>query len=274
MVSGRIFNVQNYSIHDGPGIRTAVFLKGCSLACWWCHNPESIAEEKEYLYHPSRCIECGLCREDPGDCPTGAREMVGTDMTPAEVLAEIEKDRIFYQESAGGVTFSGGEPLLQLEFLKEILRLCQEKDISTAVDTSGSCSWEALAEILEQVDLFLYDLKFIDSQKHKKYTGVDNSLLLDNLKELMEQGARVEVRFPLVPGINDSREDLLLLADRLKELDHSRLTVLPYHRTGIDKYRKLDREYRLAGLNEPDLSYLEEKLEILRGEGITVKIEG
>jgi len=274
MVSGRIFNIQKYSIQDGPGIRTTIFLKGCSLECWWCHNPESIAGEREYLYHPSRCIECGLCREDPKDCPAGARELVGTDMTPAEVLSEIEKDQIFYQESAGGVTFSGGEPLRQLDFLKETLKLCREKNISTAVDTSGSCSWEELTEILGLVDLFLYDIKFIDNRKHKKYTGVDNTLLLNNLKKLQEQGARVEVRYPLVPGINDSQEDLLLLADRLKELDIFQLTVLPYHRTGIDKYRKLNREYRLSDLNEPDLSYLEEKLEILQEEGMSVKIEG
>lgn len=209
---GLIFDIKRFSIHDGPGIRTTVFLKGCPLSCAWCHNPESISSEPFEVFHPSRCIKCGLCSEG---CFSGARETVGYRVSSSELLREIEKDLPFYLESGGGVTFSGGEPLLQPVFLREILSLCVSHGISTVVDTSGYASWKNFQSILELCDMFLFDVKHIDPVKHLEFTGVDNRLILANLASLISSGCDVIVRVPVVKGFNDDPGSLRDIASFL-----------------------------------------------------------
>lgn len=226
MTSGIIFDVKRFSIHDGPGIRTTVFFKGCPLACLWCHNPESQSRAPQIMLRPSRCIACGACVDECAEgaitwngggvltnralctscgvctqaCVAEARELVGRKVTTAEIMAEISRDLAFYDESGGGVTFSGGEPLLQADFLLELLRECKRQEIHTAVDTSGAASWAALAQIAPFVDLFLYDLKLMDEARHKAATGAGNRLILDNLGRLAATGAAIQLRVALIPG--------------------------------------------------------------------------
>ncbi len=299
--TGVIFNIQRYSIHDGPGIRTTVFLKGCPLNCWWCQNPESQLSGQEMIFWEDRCISCGacsticpsgaiqmkdgipvtekekciLCGKCIEKCPTLAREMIGEKLTTEEVIKEIEKDLIFYEESSGGVTFSGGEPLGQSEFLEALLICCQKKKIHTAVDTSGYISWEILSKISSKVDLFLYDLKIMDSERHKKYTGISNEIILENLKKLSSVHHNIFVRFPLIPGINDDYQNIKETGEFLSSLKISQVNILPYHYIGIDKYRRLGRTYHLAATQKPPS---EEKLSevsaILSKFNLNVKLRG
>ena len=235
-----VFNIQRYSIHDGPGIRTTAFLKGCPLACAWCHNPESLRPMPEVVFRAERCLKCGWCvkacpraaisldssgwRRDASRCdgcgacatvcPSEAVEVIGRRMTVAEVLAEVEKDRIFYSESGGGITVSGGEPLAQPDFLAGLLSACRQKGLHTVVDTSGCAPWATFERILPDTCLFLYDLKHLDDDVHQRWTGVSNVQILDNLARLAETGAAIEVRMPVVPGVNDSDEHLDRLGRR------------------------------------------------------------
>jgi pyruvate formate lyase activating enzyme len=300
MTTGIIFNIQKYSIHDGPGIRTTVFLKGCPLSCWWCQNPESQLSGQEMIFWGDRCIGCGvcsticlfdaiqikngipitekekciLCGKCIEKCPALAREMIGEKLTIEEVIKEIEKDLVFYEESGGGVTFSGGEPLKQPEFLEELLNGCREKKIHTAVDTSGYISWEILDKISPKVDLFLYDLKIMDSKKHQKYTGVSNEIILENLKKLSSVHHNIFVRFPVIPGINDDYQNIKETGEFLSSLKITQVNLLPYHYIGIDKYKRLGRTYKLITTQPP----LEEKLSeisgILRKFNLNVKLRG
>ena len=205
MEKGIIFKIQKYSIHDGPGIRTAVFLKGCPLDCWWCHNPEGKKLMPEPIYHKEKCIKCGRCDDI---CPTGARETIGREMTVGQVIKEVEKDFAFYEQSGGGVTFTGGEPFIQFDFLYALISECREKGIHTAIETCGHTSWENLREASKYTDLFLYDLKLIDGEKHRRYTGVSNKLILENLREIAAIHSNICVRIPLIPGINDDEENI------------------------------------------------------------------
>ena len=224
MITGKVFDIKKFSIHDGPGIRTTVFFKGCPLSCRWCHNPESQALEPEMMLWANRCIRCEACLpvckqgaiSRDGDfaptdgekcvlcgacveaCHAGAREIVGREMTVAQVMAEIERDVAFYDESNGGVTFSGGEPLWQAGFLLALLQACQEKEIHTALDTCGFAPWEMLDAIREHVDLFMYDLKLMDDAKHRDFTGVSNELILKNLQALSQRGHDIVLRVPIV----------------------------------------------------------------------------
>lgn len=349
MADGVIFNIQKYSLHDGPGIRTTVFLKGCPLRCRWCHNPESQSSAPELIYWESRCVGCGACvkacpsaalalveaavetgttsslpffycyqmiNANPAErgmvtrtgdeipapaaapssargsaathfisydrtkctscgrcasaCAAGAREIAGRTVTTAAVMADILRDRIFYDQSGGGVTFSGGEPLMQPAFLKGLLESCREEGLRTTVDTSGFASWEALEPLVPLVDLFLYDVKLMDDRKHVKYTGASNRIVLDNLKRLAAGHPGVLARIPLIPGVNDDDHNIGCTGEFLRRCGVTRVSVLPYHSLGADKYRRLGRDYLLANLLPPTKEAVDGAADILRGLGLTV----
>lgn len=302
---GIVFNIQRYSIHDGPGIRTTVFFKGCPLNCWWCHNPESQSARREVIYYKNRCAGCGacskscpegaieikegmvirdtercsLCGECVSKCPAGAHEMMGKVMTTEEIINEVEKDIIFYDESGGGVTLSGGEPLMQLAPVKELIGYFHKNGINVAVDTCGYLSWDRLAETAPLVDIFLYDLKFIDSNQHRKYTGKGNEKIIDNLASLANGRAgknnySIIGRIPLIPGVNDDKDNITGIGRFLSNLGIADVNLLPYHDTGSDKYHRLGMEYKLAHI-EP---LTDERIEYLRSllidSGLQVKIGG
>jgi pyruvate formate lyase activating enzyme len=233
-VTGTVFDIKRYAVHDGPGIRTTVFFKGCPLQCWWCHNPEGIDPA------PQRILESGIGKIQ-------RKRILGEEMTVNRVLREIEKETIFYDESGGGVTFSGGEPLMQPRFLAALARGCRELGIHTALDTCGHAPTALFDEIRADVDVFLYDLKLIDSGLHRKYTGVDNELILENLNRLDEWGEEVIIRFPVIPGITDTPENLRQMGAHLKTLrNRPRIDLLPYHRMARGKYERLDMAYRMV----------------------------
>ena len=227
MLTATVFDIQRNSYVDGPGIRTTIFFKGCNLRCAWCHNPESQSAVPQMLFYKNKCTECGKCKEKCPNalekcefcgmctifCPHNAREICGKEYTVDEVLREILKDKSFYKNSGGGVTFSGGECMLQIEFLTEILRGCKENSIHTAVDTAGHLPYERFEQIIPCTDLFLYDVKCINSDKHKQYTGVGNELILENLKKLLATGTPLWIRIPIIPTVNDTEEEL----QRIKE---------------------------------------------------------
>jgi pyruvate formate lyase activating enzyme len=300
MTEGTIFDIQRYSIHDGPGIRTTVFLKGCPLNCWWCHNPESQRYGPQLVFWKDRCIGCGDCERicpehavsaagilheiDRGKCsccgscakacPAVALEMIGRTVTVEYVMKEIEKDLIFYDQSGGGVTFSGGEPLMQPEFLKSLLKECRARDIHTAVDTSGYASWDVLSGLYGFTGLFLYDIKHMDDNVHTKVTGVSNRIILENLERLAKMHSRIIVRVPLVPGINDDRANITKTARFISSIGLREVNVLPYHRTGMDKYARLGREYRLTDTREPSEEMTGRIAEVFGKYGLNVKIGG
>ncbi len=288
-----VFDIQRFSLHDGPGIRTTVFFKGCPLACRWCHNPESQAPGRELLVRSGLCIACGACRaacpegavDDPkrcidcgacaDNCYAGAREMVGREMTITEVMAAAERDRAFYEQSTGGVTFSGGEPLAQPEFLRALLAASREKGLHTVVDTSGHAPWPVVDSVRERVDLFLYDLKLVDEARHREWTGASNALILANLRRLAELRQQVILRVPLVPGVNDDAASV----DRLGALAASLpcrypLALLPYHDIGAEKYGRLGRAYGLAALRPPVHEHVAAIAARLSGFGLQVQIGG
>jgi len=225
--SGIIFDIKKYAIHDGPGIRTTIFFKGCSMGCQWCHNPESKNFDVEEFVVKDRVKK------------TTKNETVGYEISVDDIIEKIEKDRVFYDESGGGVTFSGGEPLVQTNFLLEILKECKKSKIHTIVDTCGEASWKNFEIIIDYVDLFLYDLKIIDNVLHNKYTGVSNKRIHDNLKKLIESGKQIEIRIPLIPNITDTDINLNNLIDFISSLKiKPSVILLPYNPLNRDK---LDR---------------------------------
>lgn len=245
---GKIFNIQHFSLHDGPGIRTTVFFKGCPLRCAWCHNPEGISGSVQTVFIPEKCIKCGICRdirneETALNCPAAAIEVTGREISDEELMKEILSDSEFYASSGGGVTFSGGEPLLQTEFLKVLLEKCVKHGIHTAIDTSGFAPAEKFALINDQADLYLFDLKLINDELHKKYTGVSNMLILNNLKYLSDSGKRIFIRIPLIPGITDTDENIEGIIDFLKDIKFEQINLLSYHAFAKNKYIKLGLEY-------------------------------
>lgn len=300
-LTGVIFDIRKYSIHDGPGIRTAVFLKGCPLSCWWCHNPEGQSAKIEIIKRENRCIHCGeclsickygaisqlgdqilldrnkctVCGECIDECYAEALELVGKRMSVSDVIEEIEADLPFYEQSNGGVTFSGGEPLLQPQFLRSLLIASHQLGIHTAVDTCGYASWKVIDSLRQEVDLFLYDLKILDDHLHRKYTGVSNRLILENLRRLSEGGSHIIVRFPVIPGINDEEGHVRRLANLVKGLANiHEIDILPYHSSAINKYNSLGLNYSLEGLHSPMEEQIEEIASILKEAGLAVKIGG
>jgi pyruvate formate lyase activating enzyme len=299
-MTGTVFRIARYAVHDGPGIRTTVFLKGCPLRCWWCHSPESQSPKAELIVRPDRCARCGTCLpvcphhaiEPAGDlfatdrgmcevcgtcvreCPSGAREIAGTELTVDQLMAEIEKDVVFFDESGGGVTFSGGEPLMQPDFLDEVLRRCQAVRIHTAVDTCGLADREVLLRISPNTDLFLFDLKLMDEGRHREVTGASNQRILENLRMLAELRGNIRIRFPLVPGINDDPENVRALGALVSSLGLTRVDVLPYHRAGIAKYVRLDAEYRLPDTQPPSSGEVADVVAMLEEHGLRVQVGG
>ncbi|MBN2503503.1 MAG: glycyl-radical enzyme activating protein [Anaerolineales bacterium] len=301
MSSGLIFDIRKFSIHDGPGIRTTVFLKGCPLACQWCHNPESQSFQPELILFVSRCIRCGYCLETceqgaislNGDgphtdqelctvcgecldaCAADARQLVGNQMSVEQVMEVIQQDLPFYDESGGGVTFSGGEPLGQRAFLLELLQACKALDMHTALDTSGYASWAAFEQVRPYVDIFLYDLKLIDSAAHRTYTNVPNELILENLGKLARAGHEIIIRVPVIPGITDTPENLEGIGALLAELPNiQRVDLLPYHGSAEGKYDRLHKAYALAEMTTPEDTQMDALAALLQNYGLHVQIGG
>ena len=299
--TGIVFDIRKYSIHDGPGIRTTVFFKGCPLSCWWCHNPESQSTAVEMMFRENRCIACQACLAacEQGAitwngngpvtdsekcrrcgacaaiCYAEARQQVGRELTVEQVMAEIERDIAFYDESGGGVTMSGGEPLLQRDFLSALLQACREKEIHTALDTSGFAAWETIERIRGYVDLFLYDLKLIDDARHRQFTGVSNALILKNLQALSQRRHAIRLRVPVIPGINADDEAVRQIGAFAAALPHlNGVDLLPYHAIGLDKYTRINRVYKLSETRSPSDERLAEIAHILNSFGLMVKIGG
>jgi pyruvate formate lyase activating enzyme len=301
LTSGTVFDIKKFSIHDGPGIRTTVFFKGCPLGCWWCHNPESQISARELMVRESRCIRCGACLahcsqgaiSSQGDgvvtdgelctvcgacvdaCYAEAREIVGREMTVDQVMAVVERDVPFYDESGGGVTFSGGEPLMQPAFLEALLKACRAQEIHTALDTCGFASWTTIDRIRGDVDLFLYDLKLLDDDRHRRFTGVSNALILKNIQELSMRGHDIILRIPIIPGFNDDGENMRQIAEFSAALPHLlQVNILPYHHTAADKYERLNRDYALPETQPPPRETMTGIKELLEQHKLRVKTGG
>ena len=296
---GVVFNVMRFAVHDGPGIRTTVFLKGCPLRCWWCHNPESQRPRPEIVYAQARCLRCGECvRACPnhalslnslvhtdlercracgacaGQCLAGARQLAGESFAVAELLPRLERDRVFYEESGGGVTLSGGEPLLQSDFAAELLAACRARRIHTVLDTCGYAHRAALEQVAPHVDLFLFDLKIMDPRRHREMTGVSNELVLANLRWLAGRSKAVIVRVPVIPGCTDDRENLDAIRSFCLRNKLGRIDLLPYHRIARDKYARLQRSYRLADAAPPEAERMRQIAGDFTREGLEVRIGG
>jgi pyruvate formate lyase activating enzyme len=246
-MKGLIFSYRRYSIHDGPGIRVTFFMKGCPLSCWWCHNPEGISPDPETVE----------VVEKVGEMEFRKTEEAGKYYSVEDILEILEKDKIFISESKGGVTFSGGEPMLQTEFLTEALKTCRENGYNTAVDTSGYSTADNFKALIPYTDLFLFDLKHLDNEKHIQFTGVSNSLIISNLKLLIESGKDIMIRIPVIPGFNDDAEN----SDMLKE-------------TGSSKYVKFNIPNRMADITTPSPDRMNELKKFFGETGIKVKIGG
>lgn len=233
-MTGIIFDIKRFAIHDGPGIRTTVFLKGCPLRCWWCQNPESVNSLQEEIKITPLNSNTKYCED--------VNELFGRNISADELFTEIKKDRIFFEESGGGVTFSGGEPMMQINFLKDVLEKCVAEGIQTAVDTSGYSPEESFNSIYDLVDLFLFDLKLIDDEKHNQFTDVSNELIHQNIKLLCEKGDKVIIRIPLIPGITDTEKNIYDIYEFIKTLSNvRRIDILPYNEIAEAKYKRFNR---------------------------------
>ena len=302
MESGFIFDIKRYSINDGPGIRVTVFFKGCNLNCAWCHNPESISHKVQKLYSANRCIACSACVDNcPQDaceltpdgivtdielctvcgtcarvCPTTASEISGRIENTANIMKIIEKETLFMDQSEGGVTFSGGEPLLQPKFLFELLDLCGKRGIHRAVDTAGLVNTELILEAAKKTDLFLFDFKVFDSEKHKRWTGVSNEKIKENLIKLAETGTEINIRIPLISGVNDDDANAELSAQFISALagDKKQVNILPYHNIARQKYQKMGKEFEQGELAEPSKERIEAVTNCFEEYGLKVKIGG
>ncbi len=300
--SGLIWDIKRYTLHDGPGIRTTVFFKGCPLSCIWCCNPESQGLVAELTWIRERCLGCGLCSQicptdavetgkdgeksvDPTrcnlceqcavKCPGEAMNVLGHLKTVTEVLSEVAKDDVFFQRSGGGLTLSGGEPLAQAEFATELLRRYKTEQAGhTAVETCGQGPWESFKKILPYTDLFLFDLKHFDPVVHSRLTGADNQIILANATRLAESSPNLIFRLPLIPGYNDDPENLKRTAEFVNKLRIQRLDLLPYHRLGEPKYRRLKRFYPLEGIRSLTDKETAKARWILEQAGLKVRLGG
>jgi len=297
-----IFDIKRYAINDGPGIRVVIFFKGCNLHCAWCHNPESISAKVEKMYTPVKCIKCGTCVDacpenaisltpdgiitDPElckmcgkcaeVCPTKAIEMSGKVMSISEIMDIIEKERIFFDQSGGGVTFSGGEPLVHTKMLIELLDECGKRGIHRSVDTAGSVSTVIILEVAKRTDLFLYDLKMMDTHLHKKWINAGNERILNNLEKLAKTGANIIIRIPLIGGVNDTDENIELTARFISGLAGEKKDVhlLPYHKIAQNKYMKLGKSDDFEILQEPGKDTLSKAIAKFAEYGIKASIGG
>ncbi len=297
-LKGTVFNIQKFSITDGVGIRTLVFMKGCPLRCLWCSNPESQKSGVEIMYVKTNCIGCGYCASACpqgavdavafdidrdrciacGDCTkrcyANAKKIVGKQYTIHDLMEKVNKDRIFYQNSGGGVTVGGGEPLLQAAFVAEFLRECQRVNIHTAIETCGYCNWQSAEPVFTHTDQIFYDLKLFDSKRHKTFTGAGNELILENAVKVSRLGKETVFRVPLIKGINDDEQNLEATAafvnDRAKDNPLVTLEILPYHSYGRDKYKWLNREYPLEGKGSLTAEELKEKTQFLKNNGVHI----
>lgn len=302
MSESLVFDIKRYSINDGPGIRVTIFFKGCNLNCAWCHNPEGISGNAEKMYSPSRCIGCGTCVAicpekaitltkdgiitDPilciicgkcaDACPTKAIEMSGKSMSVSEIMDIIEKEKVFFDQSGGGVTFSGGEPLIHSSLLIELLDECGKRGIHRAVDTAGYVNTETILEVAKRTDLFLYDLKMMDTTLHKTWTYVDNQKILQNLAAIADSGAQIIIRIPLIGGINDNVENIEQTAKFIAGLPGTKKEVhlLPYHNIAQNKYFRLGRPGDFEKLQEPDNETLARAIVKFTEYGIVASIGG
>ena len=300
-----VFDVKHFAIHDGPGIRTTFFLKGCPLHCLWCQNPESMSPQQELMYAEKKCQHCGICGQvcekiDPSTCrvakavcsgcgrcveacPVGARKFAGRRMTPEELVEEAAEDLPFYRSSGGGITFSGGECLLYSDYLADVLPLCKDRGISVAIDTCGAVPWRNIETILPWADLFLYDVKLMDPVRHKAYTGVDNGIILENLRRLSRSGKDIIIRIPLIPGYTDHPEDVRKTAAFLKQelaVMPQRVELLPYNQLAEAKYQNQTAyadggvgSYPLPGRKTQDQATLLELRDIVQSYGLPAFVE-
>lgn len=302
MSDSLIFDIKRYAINDGPGIRIVIFFKGCNLHCAWCHNPESISAKPEKMYAPSKCIQCGSCVEACPEnaitltsegiftdselcrqcgrctdvCPTKAIEMSGRVMSVSEIINIIEKERPFFDQSGGGVTFSGGEPLIHTKLLVELLDECICRGIHTAIDTAGNVSLETLLKVAERANLFLYDLKTLDTNIHKHWIGSGNEKIIHNLQALAETGAHIIIRIPLIYGINDDDVNIEKTAVFVASLagEKKEVHLLPYHAIAQNKYVKLGKSEQFEKLKEPDKDSLIKAIQKFADFGIKASIGG
>ncbi|MFC1886922.1 glycyl-radical enzyme activating protein [Thermodesulfobacteriota bacterium] len=296
--TGLIFNIQRYSLHDGPGIRTTVFMKGCPLRCAWCSNPESWHPFPEILARDARCVRCGkceqvcpagaititpeerkidrekctLCLECASVCPAEAIIVTGRYITIDEAVKEVESDKIFYGHSGGGVTVSGGEALFQWEFVSLLLKTCKEKGINTVLDTSGYCSWDRLEKVLDYVDLVLFDIKHMDPDQHYKMTQTDNALIISNVKRIALKKKKIWLRAPLIPGYNDSPENIEKTARLGLEIGAEKISILPFHEWGLPKWDQLDRAYTFMRIESVDETHYQKIQKLYEDCGLKATI--
>lgn len=302
MGSGVIFDVQRFAIHDGPGIRTNVFMKGCPLRCWWCQNPEGMSLEPQVIYFDFKCIHCHLCQDacprgaiklSEGDehwidrklcdgcgicadnCPSGALKIVGKVYTVEQLLEEVKRDVPYYDSSGGGVTFTGGEPLFQPRFLAEVLSACKGLGIHTALETSGFAPREVVRSLMDKVDLFLHDIKLLDEEESRYYTGAPSGPIVSNIRFLVESGRREDIiaRFPVIPTITDTDRNLTMIRDLLSDLGIGEIHLLPYHDVK-EKYDRLGIPYRMEVRKGPSKERIDQIKGFFEEAGLRVVLYG